>query len=176
MQARYARPERERRWRVPAPPDLSRAVEAWLIDDHYLSGTRLRVRCVMPSPAGPPRYKLGQKVRPDPADPRLVMHTTMYLTAGEHERLRRLPGAGLRKVRHVLLHEGLRFGLDVYQGRHAGLALVEVELPDQGDVAPPAWAGPEVTGDERFTGGWLAFAPADALAAILPGSGVAGTL
>ena len=45
--------------------------------------------------------------------------------------------------------------------------LVEVELAGVDDaVAPPAFAGREVTGDERWTGGWLAFAPDEALAAL----------
>jgi CYTH domain-containing protein len=164
---RYARPEQERRWLVRRLPDLSEAAEAHRIDDRYLAGTRLRLRSVTPLSGGPARHKLGQKVRPDPANPRLVMHTTMYLTADEHQRLSRLPGATLRKVRHVLARDGRRFGVDVFDGRHAGLALVEVELSGPAQVPAPEFAGPEVTGDERFTGGWLATAPADALAAVL---------
>lgn len=167
MEAKYARPEREQRWLVLALPDMSQLIEARFIEDRYLLGTRLRLRRVTPLAGGAPEFKLGQKVRPDPNDSRLVMHTTMYLTADEHERLNQLPGADLRKVRYVLVHDGWRFGLDVFQGRHTGLALVEIELHGQDDVAPPAFVGMEVTGDERFTGGWLAFASADALAAIL---------
>jgi CYTH domain-containing protein len=167
LDAKYARPERERRWLAAPPPDLREAIEARLVEDRYLAGTRLRLRRVTPLAGGAPQCKLGQKVRPDPADPRLVMHTTMYLTAEEHERLSQLPGAELRKVRHVLARDGRRFGVDVFQGRHAGLALVEIELGEDDDVAPPAFAGAEVTGDERFTGGWLAFASADELAPVL---------
>jgi len=106
-------------------------------------------------------------VRPDAADPGLVLHTTMYLSAEEHALLSRLPGAELRKTRHVLVVDGRRYGLDLFEGRHAGLVLVEVELTGAADaVAPPAFAGREVTDDERWTGGWLAFATDETLAAL----------
>jgi hypothetical protein len=151
---------------VAAPPPLGEAVSATLIEDRYLRDTRLRLRRMTAVAGGPTRCKLGQKVRPDPADPGLVLHTTMYLSAEEHARLSRLPGAELRKTRHVLVAGGRRFAVDVFEGRHAGLALVEVEVAGDGDVAAPAFAGREVTGDERWTGGWLAFAPDEALAAL----------
>jgi hypothetical protein len=167
VQSTYARPEREQRWLLRALPDLGHAVDARRIDDHYVFGTRLRVRRVAPLPDGRPQYKLGQKVRPNPTDSRLVMHTSMYLIAGEHERLCRLPGADLHKDRHVLLNDGQRLAIDVFRGRHAGLVLIEVELPGPELIAAPAFAGVEVTGDERFTGGWLAFASDEALAAVL---------
>jgi adenylate cyclase len=91
----------------------------------------------------------------------------MYLTADEYEQLSRMPGADLQKARHAFLQDGLRFSIDVFQGRHTGLALAEIELPGQADVAPPTFAGEDVTCDERFTGAWLAFATAGTLAAIL---------
>jgi hypothetical protein len=145
-------------------------VSATLIEDRYLRDTRLRLRRMTPADGGPVRHKLGQKVRPDPADPGLVLHTTMYLSAEEHAVLGRLPGAELRKTRHVLVVGGRRFGVDVFEGRHTGLALVEAELAgddDDDDVAAPPFAGQEVTGDERYSGGWLAFA-SDAEVAALP--------
>jgi len=152
---------------VPVIPALDGAVSATLIEDRYLAGTRLRLRRMTPVGGGPARCKLGQKVRPDLAEPGLVLHTTMYLTAAEHAGLSGLPGAELRKVRHGLLIGGRQFGVDVFEGRHAGLVLVETELAGPDDaVAAPAFAGAEVTGEERFTGGWLAFAPAEALAAL----------
>lgn len=167
MESKYARPERERRWLITTLPEMSRPVEPRLIEDRYLVGTRLRLRRVTPLDGGPPEFKLGQKVRPDLADPRLVMHTTMYLTAGEHERLNQLPGADLRKVRHTLVRDGWRLSIDAFEGRHGGLVLAELELPGADDRVPLPLGGVEVTGDERFTGGWLAFASADALSRVL---------
>jgi hypothetical protein len=154
---------------VPSPlPALADAVSATLVEDRYLLGTRLRLRRMTPVAGGPALWKLGQKVRPDPPDPGLLLLTNMYLNAEEHALLSQLPGAELRKVRHVLVHQGRRFGVDVFEGRHAGLVLAEVELSDAGDfVSAPPFAGPEVTGDERYTGGWLAFARAEAIAELL---------
>jgi CYTH domain-containing protein len=111
---------------------------------------------VTPAGGGESRLKLGQKV---PAAAGVVMHTTIYLSPHEHELLCRLPGADVRKVRHELVHEGRRFAVDVFEGRHAGLVLVEIEVAAEDDeVTPPPFAGPEVTGDARYSGGRLAFA------------------
>jgi hypothetical protein len=152
---------------VASSPPLDEAVSATLIEDRHLRDTRLRLRRVTPVTGGPTSCKLGQKVRPDPADAGLVLHTTIYLSAEEHAVLSRLPGSELRKTRHVLVIGGRRFGVDVFEGRHAGLLLVEVELRGAYDtVVAPAFAGREVTGDERWTGGWLAFAPDAALTAL----------
>lgn len=151
---------------MPAPPDR-RWWPARLIEDRYLTGTRLRLRRVSPMAGGPIEHKLGQKVRPDPGWPGLVLHTTMYLDPGEHARLSALPGADLRKVRHAVEFAGRRFSMDVFQGRHTGLVLLEIEVQNDGtddeEVVPPPFAGPEVTGDERYTGGWLADASPEAL-------------
>jgi hypothetical protein len=153
------------------PEDVTSGGDGRLLEDRYLLGTRLRLRRVTRSGAAgaaeAPEHKLGQKTRPDPADPGLVLHTTMYLSADEHSRLAVLPGADLRKVRHAVAHAGRGFAVDVFGGRHAGLVLVEIELADGGRVEPPPFAGPEVTGDERFTGGWLAFASDEALVEVL---------
>jgi len=165
MNAKYARPEYERRWRVEVLPDLGACVDAARIEDRYFPDTRLRLRRVTPLRGGESVCKLGQKVRPDPNDPRLVMHTTLYLAEGEYEWLNRLPGRDLRKVRYKLAHEGEAFSLDVFEGRHAGLSLLEIETSaEETSLAPPPFAIREVTGDPWYTGGWLAFASDEELA------------
>lgn len=152
---------------MSSPPPLDGAVSATLIEDRYLLGTRLRLRQMTETGTRAVQWKLGQKVRPDPADPGLVSMTNLYLSAEEHALLRRLPGAELRKVRHVLVAGGRRCGVDVFEGRHAGLVMVEVEVAGPDDaVSMPAFAGAEVTSDERYTGGWLAFASDAALAGL----------
>src|SRR5882757_6420444 len=114
MHAKYARPECERRWLVGMLPDLRTSVNSALIEDRYFVDTRLRLRRVTPLGGGSSTYKLGQKVRSDPNDARLVMHTTMYLTMNEYEFLNHLPGMDLRKVRHKLTYAGQSFSLDVF--------------------------------------------------------------
>lgn len=49
--------------------------------------------------------------------------------------------------------------LDLFEGPHAGLVLVEREHPSEAAAAawtPPPWAGPEVTDDARYTNAQLA--------------------
>ena len=63
----------------------------------------------------------------------------------------------IEKVRYDVLHAGVLWEVDVFQGVHGGLVLAEVELdhPDQ-EVALPAWLGPEVTHDVRYRSAALA--------------------
>ncbi|WP_394834638.1 hypothetical protein LVJ94_49895 [Pendulispora rubella] len=168
LRSKYAHPEYERRWLVRRLPDLEPAVRGSHIDDRYLVGTRLRLRRVVPIEGGPPVYKLGQKVRPDADDGRLVMHTTMYLTVEEHALMSRLPGADLFKTRYHLACGGRTFGLDVFAGRLSGLVLLEIETDPGEELFPgPSFTAREVTRDERYTGGCLAFASDEELAVVL---------
>lgn len=146
----YARPERERRFLVRAdPPSLH---DTRTVDDRYLDGTRFRLRHV--HDADRSVWKLTQKVRLDEADPADVRLTNAYLLAEEHARLSVLPGRPLRKTRSAC--EG-GFVLDVFAGVLEGLRLAEVEVEDlSAQVQLPQWLGPEVTHDDRFSGGRLA--------------------
>lgn len=152
---KYARLEIERRWLLEAVP--ADATGEKLIVDRYITDTRLRLRAVTDR-ADPdrPDLKLGQKVRLDNDDPRVVLHTTMYLDPSEFVALSRLPAATLTKRRtFVGLPRGGRMAVDVFEGPLAGLILAEIELGDEA-LEPPTGLGPEVTGDDRFTGGRLA--------------------
>jgi CYTH domain-containing protein len=49
--------------------------------------------------------------------------------------------------------------IDVFEESLEGLILMEVELGDPArleEFTPPSWVGPDVTRNERFTGGELA--------------------
>lgn len=135
-----------------------------LIHDRYLDGTRLRLRRMTEQCEGAaPVFKLGQKVRPDPASAAVVLHTTMYLTEEEFEILSQLPAVTLEKTRYRFDLGGLRFATDVFHGRHDGLALIEADANDE----PPPWTGRDVTEDERFTGAGLAMATPDEILQVL---------
>lgn len=71
----------------------------------------------------------------------------------EFNLLHALPADEVVKVRHVFQVGSRRFGLDVYEGRHQGLSILEVGVEVDADVSPPVFAGLEVSRDERFTGG-----------------------
>lgn len=57
----------------------------------------------------------------------------------------------VEKVRYRVPHGGKTWEVDVFEGSNAGLRLAEIELDDPEEtVAPPSWAGEEVTADPRF--------------------------
>jgi len=56
-------------------------------------------------------------------------------------------GRRLRKVRCEIPWKNLVIEIDIYQGRHAGLVVAEVEFPDRlscRKFKPPSWFGREV--------------------------------
>jgi len=61
------------------------------------------------------------------------------------------PYRPVEKVRHVWIDGDLRWEIDEFKGRHAGLLVAEVELlhPWQ-DISLPTWAGEEVTHVRAF--------------------------
>jgi len=55
------------------------------------------------------------------------------------------------KTRHLVDHDGMTYEIDVFEGRHAGLVVAEVELVDERQrICLPSWIGNEVTSDARF--------------------------
>lgn len=66
--------------------------------------------------------------------------------------------AGLEKRRYLVEEDGLVWEVDVFEGRHAGLVLAEVEAAEDVVAAAvaPAWVGDEVTEDLRYTNQALA--------------------
>lgn len=161
---KYARLERERRFVLAELP--AEAGPPRLIEDRYLHGTRLRLRRVEAD--SKVVYKLCQKVRPDEANPSTVAITNIYLAEAEYCALVQLPAAVLRKTRRIW-HVGHHFfAVDKFHGDLAGLLLAEIELTEPvTTLALPATLTREVTSDERFSGGYLANATAEQIAAVL---------
>ena len=63
----------------------------------------------------------------------------------------------IEKRRHIVPFEGLVWEVDVFEGRHAGLVLAEVELDSQWQSVPlPDWVGQEVSQDDRYNNASLA--------------------
>ncbi len=55
------------------------------------------------------------------------------------------------KVRHLVPFGGLTWEVDVFEGRHQGLVVAEVELGDADQQVPlPPWVGREVSDDDRY--------------------------
>ncbi len=66
----------------------------------------------------------------------------------------------IEKTRHELWYEGMLWEIDEFHGANAGLVVAEVELPNEThDFTKPAWLGPEVSADLRFSNSMLARNP-----------------
>ncbi|MDX1568856.1 MAG: CYTH domain-containing protein [Xanthomonadales bacterium] len=69
-------------------------------------------------------------------------------------------GSLIEKTRHLVEHDGLVWEVDEFEGNNAGLMVAEVELEaDDQQFDKPAWAGTEVTDDERYYNARLAREP-----------------
>lgn len=155
---KYAHIERERRWLMdPAQrPALPSAYV--LIEDRYITGTRLRVRRMTDSATGVTALKLTKKY--DAADPRARPIVTTYLTSTEYMLFSSLPAAALTKRRFKLgAANDLTWSVDQFDLSLAGLELAEIEWPDDvglRDLPSPPGAVREVSDDPRYEGGSLA--------------------
>lgn len=67
----------------------------------------------------------------------------------------------IEKVRYNFPYDGKVYELDVFEGRHAGLVVLEVELQSADDdvAIPEGWEVVEVTDDKRYKNRRLADAP-----------------
>lgn len=88
------------------------------------------------------------------------------LSAESYCRLReKCEGIMVSKSRYrIPLEHGLMAELDIFNGVHKGLMLVEVEFPDTEKAdgfIPPAWFGEDVSCDPRYRNSYLAHSPAD---------------
>jgi CYTH domain-containing protein len=154
---KYARPELERRWQVdPALRPPVEGLNLVVIDDRYLTGTRLRLRRMTRSD-GSAACKLTKKYETDRPEARPIV--TTYLTEAEYAVFAALPALPMRKRRYHVPFEGRYWSLDLFEGALAGLELIEVEAPDETVLAalvPPSWTTKEVTHDPRYQCGSLA--------------------
>jgi CYTH domain-containing protein len=167
---KYARAEIERRFLLAGMPDgeVLRTVD---IEDRYLDGTRLRLRR-QAQRGGQVVFKLTQKLPRPGADGEQGSITTIYVSEAEHALLATLPAAPLRKARLSIAP----YGVDVFAGPLQGLVLAEAEFASidaARGLRPAGFCVAEVSADPRFTGGTLARAAREDVAAWAAEYGVA---
>lgn len=69
----------------------------------------------------------------------------------EEMALRLTGGWTIDKTRHIVMYRGFCWEVDVFHGRHEGLIVAEVELPDETIESPlPPFIGKEVTGNPAY--------------------------
>jgi CYTH domain-containing protein len=169
--SRYARVERERRYLLrELPPGLKLSDPHTQITDNYVTGTRLRLRKVRDPRTNEWTLKLTQKHAPGAPDFSRTLITSMYLSPYEYEVFSVFEGNELRKNRYPFEHEGRLYSVDVFLGPLRGLVLAETDFETEEEMdafPPPAFAHSDVTRDELFTGGRLAYLTAEELRAEL---------
>jgi len=160
-ESKYSLIERERRYLLPdLPAGLSRADHHLQITDNYLTGTRLRIRKVRDPRTNKWVVKFTQKSAPDREDLSRTVITNIYLNAQEADTLAVFEANEIRKNRYPFEFAGRKFSVDMFIGDLLGLVLAEVsfESDDELDTFPiPPFALADVTNNEMFTGGRLAY-------------------
>jgi CYTH domain-containing protein len=168
---KYERVERERRYLLTELPDGLKLQDPHAqITDNYITGTRLRLRKSRWVPKNEWTLKLTQKHTPEPPDFSRTLITSLYLNEYEYEALSIFEGNELRKNRYPFEHEGRKYSVDVFLGALYGLILAETDFDDDAEMdnfPKPSFASRDVTREELFTGGHLAYTTIDELRAEL---------
>lgn len=157
---KYALVEEERRFLLKSlPGDLEPEKSYVRIVDHYISGTRLRLRR-MEAPSGEVlAYKFGQKYKTEDQLAHQTFLTNIYLDEDEYRVMAALKGAKIVKRRYPYLYDVYKCSLDAFEGHLKGLVLLEIQRHSGIDITEfpvPVFAIRDVTDDPRFTGGKLA--------------------
>jgi len=162
---KYSAIERERRFLVdPARRPALAGLPHVLIEDRYLTGTRMRLRRMTDSATGEVALKFAKKYESD--DPLARPMVNAYLDAAEYAALALLPSRTLSKRRYQLVVDRGTIAVDQFLGALAGLELAEFDAATDAALrvfVPPAWAARDVSHDPFFQGGHLATLGAAAL-------------
>lgn len=84
----------------------------------------------------------------------------LYLNKESYDHLlTKADGNVITKTRFLIpIHDGLTAELDIFEGKFAGMLLVEVEfesLEQANSFVPPEWFGDDVTNDKRYHNSYL---------------------
>ncbi|MCE9646764.1 MAG: hypothetical protein K8S20_12260 [Chloroflexi bacterium] len=160
---KYACLEVESRHLLNRIPDgLFDSPRGWLITDRYFPNTRLRLRHMQSLSGEEQIYKLTQKFHSETQNAYETTITNMYLTKAEYNHFETLQAVILRKKRYPYPLPGISLSIDIFEGRHQGLILAELEVEHKAEIHElvlPAFFLKDVTNDPFFTGGNLAAMP-----------------
>lgn len=156
---KYACLEVERRYLLnKIPDDLLDSPQGWRITDRYFPNTRLRLRHMKSLSGDEHIYKLTQKYHSETQNAYETTITNIYLTEAEHNHFEALKAKILKKKRYQYSLPNFSLSIDVFEGRHQGLILAEMEVEKKAsvdDLVLPAFVFKEVTEDPFFTAGNL---------------------
>lgn len=156
---KYACLEVECRYLLKKIPDgLLDIPPRWLITDRYIPNTRLRLRHMRSVTGKENIYKLTQKYRSETQTAYESTITNTYLIEAEYNCFQAVEARILKKTRYSYQVQAYSYSIDVFEGRHQGLILAEIELENKSEterITLPSFALSDVTGDSFFTGGNL---------------------
>lgn len=156
---KYACLEVESRYLLnKVPDDLLDNANGWLITDRYFPNTRLRLRHMKSLSGNEDVYKLTQKYRSETQNAYETTITNTYLTEAEHNLFESLAANILKKTRYPCTMQNYSLSIDIFEGRHRGLILAEMELEKKEEayeIVLPSFVLKDVTDDLFFTGGNL---------------------
>ena len=156
---KYACLEVEHRYLLNnVPEDVLGNANGWLVTDRYFPNTRLRLRHMKSVSGNENIYKLTQKYRTESQNAYEATITNIYLTEAEYRFLESLEAKILQKKRYPSTLQNHSLSIDVFEGRHQGLILAEMELANKAEVDTfvlPSFVLKDVTDDPFFTGGNL---------------------
>ena len=156
---KYACLEMERRYLLKTvPEDLPSGNAVWQITDRYFPDTRLRLRLMNAIDHDEKIYKLTQKYRAENQGASQTTITNIYLSESEYHCFEPLEARILIKMRYPYKLKNHIISIDVFEGRHQGLVLAEMEFESQAelDELDLSIGFRDVTEDLFFTGGNLA--------------------
>ena len=140
------------------PDDLLGSSQGWLITDRYFSNTRLRLRHMQSLAGDEHIYKLTKKYHSETQNAYETIITNVYLTEAEYNLFEALEAKILKKKRYKYSLPSFALSIDVFEGRHQGLILAELEVEHKAEadkVVLPSFVLKDVTDDPFFTGGNL---------------------
>lgn len=137
------------------------------VPTRYISGEPVRmVDIYIPETASHPtlrlrqkgdRYEITKKTRIN-GDPSRQLEETITLTKEEFDALSSSSHRKIEKRRAPLLYNGHEGELDIFDGEHAGLVLVDFEFTDENEQAAftqPGFCSADVTAEDAVAGGIL---------------------
>lgn len=149
------------------------------IPTEYISGEPTRmVDVYIPELSEHPKLRLRQKgdtyeitkKTPIDNDPSRQLEETIGLTREEFDALLTSSSRKIEKLRIPLMYDGFEGELDVFDGEHRGLVLVDFEFADTTDqekFGQPSFCSADVTLEDAIAGGILSGLKHDDLFVIL---------
>jgi len=145
-----------RYWLQKIPDDLLDNPKGWQITDRYFANTQLRLRHIQSLSGDEHMYKLTQKYHSETQNAYETTITNVYLTQAEHNHFEALEGNILKKKRYPYTVQNYSFSIDVFEGRHQGLILAEMESDREvgaDKFVLPSFVFRNVSEDPFFAGG-----------------------